>query len=624
MSEDFEWSQINIETAERNPRFYLALITADGVQRLHLVSAAKTYLNSSPADEWLFVFGPRAQTRGLSPFQRVPAGHLLELCDILDRLDGVELKPSVRLALLTLAHYDNQGFLDLVARIGNPIVLKLIADWHHEDPALSRHLARSAHPFVATRGVHSHLAYLRMLESYAGSAVRDLDPFGETPIDVQPAIRHRREIEQEIHDLLRSVFEKLGGAGMRSEILGEALARSLFARPTEKGIIDWQTLQVIARIAAQSIAADPAAAEVGILKGLQADPARGIAGAELVAAELGTHPALAREWRRHLLAHLDKRLQVPPREAFEAPQSSETDPLVPNDLTGESVYIDCAARALGSLASDASFDLGEWFKKQFRALGLLGERRDCAYSQWSQATSSRAAFLMLVGVRLVQVFPAFGGQLCEILRGELAERMEEWEWHKRVGYQASLANAIEREAVRQLGRLLPDSHLAAAVDRVRSVWAALLLAGRRENLQRLLETALRHNLEPDLLVLDQATLIEVIWSFAELGMWDELTRTVKRYRQAISTSNSGWSRTADGGSVHVLEALQVVQTDKPKGIALLRGLCEGFERTQARDAASIGAYLMVLRLLRIHVPEDCEIERKLTNADSFYGLLVRA
>ena len=231
VSEDFEWSQINIETAERNPRFYLALITADGVQRLHLVSAAKTYLNSSPADEWLFVFGPRAQTRGLSPFQRVPAGHLLELCDILDRLDGVELKPSVRLALLTLAHYDNQGFLDLVARIGNPIVLKLIADWHHEDPALSRHLARSAHPFVATRGVHSHLAYLRMLESYAGSAVRDLDPFGETPIDVQPAIRHRREIEQEIHDLLRSVFEKLGGAGMRSEILGEALATNSGSQP---------------------------------------------------------------------------------------------------------------------------------------------------------------------------------------------------------------------------------------------------------------------------------------------------------------------------------------------------------------------------------------------------------
>ena len=347
VSDSFRWSQIDFENAERNPRFYLALITADGVQRPHLVSAAKTYLNSSPVDDWLFVFGPRAQTGGLSPIQRVPAEHLLELCDILDRLEGVELKPAVRLALLTLAHYDNQEFLDLVAGIENPIVLKLIADWHHENPALSRHLACSAHPFVATRGVHNHLAYLRTLESYAGSAVRDLDLFGQTAIDVRPAIRHRREIEQEIHDSLSSLFEKLGGAGKRSQILGEALARSLLARPTEKRIVDWQTLQVVARVAAQSVAADPAAAEVGILKGLQADPVRGIAGTELVAAELGDHPALAREWRRHLLAHLEKRLQVPPRDAFEAAQSSETDPLVPNALIGEGVYIDCAGRALG-------------------------------------------------------------------------------------------------------------------------------------------------------------------------------------------------------------------------------------------------------------------------------------
>ena len=155
VSEDFEWSQLDIEAAERNAKFHLALITADGVQRPRLVSAAKSYLNSLPPDDWLFVFGPRTQTGGLSSIQQVPPEHLLELCDTLDRLEGVELKPAVRLAVLTLAHYHNQGLLDVVARIENPTVLKLItspvAEW--PSPIASR-ISRSVGP----RSCHSSSA----------------------------------------------------------------------------------------------------------------------------------------------------------------------------------------------------------------------------------------------------------------------------------------------------------------------------------------------------------------------------------------------------------------------------------------------------------------------------------
>jgi len=160
-----------------------------------------------------------------------------------------------------------------------------------------------------------------------------------------------------------------------------------------------------------------------------------------------------------------------------------------------------------------------------------------------------------------------------------------------------------------------------AVARVRSVWAALLLAARNDNLRSVLEIALRHNLEPDLLVLDQATLTEVMWLLAELGMWNELGHALARYRQATGTSGSGWSRTGEQRFADVLEVLQIVQMDKPKGIALLRGLCEQFEMTRSRDAVSIGAYLMVLRLLCFQVADDPLLQDKVANIESFYSLV---
>lgn len=616
VSTGFEWADIaTLQSADRNPEFWLAIVTANGTHREQLVSAATKYLNTVPTDAWLFFLGRQRAAGGLATILRAPTSHLLEVWDILDRLESVELKLLVHLALLTLSNHNCKGFLDLTERIEDLAVLKLIADSQRGVPEFGRHLARSERPLIAALGVHHHLAYLKMIERLADEPLRKFAAFERPADDLESLIEHRRVIKQEVRDSLSDLFEDIGGGPKRGTILAEVLVNSFHPRSSQRGIVDRQAQEIAARTIARWLRAGTTI-ESQIIEGIDIDPVRGMVVAEAIAAELEDLPTLSKAWRIRLMAHVEKRLLSPPREAFEGTSSSETDPLAPNPLVGEQCYIDYTARALGALNSEV--DLVAWFEKKFESLGVLGEGRDRPDSQWWRATSPRLGLLMLIGSRTTQLFPVLGGQIGKILGAEFATRLKEWEWHKRVGYQLSAANGLECEAIQELVRSLPTSELAHLSPLVCSTWMSLLLARHSHNSDGTVENLFRNNFDVDLIVLDQRMLTEVIWLLADLSMWDELERALARYAQARDSDKAGWSRDR---MIEIIEALRVIQTDKYRGTALLRSLTDGLPSLTLQELSSADQSLMALRLYCLHALTDASRQRQLAIAEHTLTLL---
>lgn len=613
---DVSWIRI-CELADGNQELALAIKNVPQDVRDHLVGAALGHLGSRPANEWSNYFGPSRSPGGLSAL-RENSDSFLSIWAALARLEGVELKADVSLALFTLWHHSRNKFYSAVVGIHQPVPIGLIAAQYGTELEFGMRLAASDIPIVAAIGVRTSINHLRsrVMEAEVGIFEEDLFKIRS---DLASMVERRRAILNEIHDSLRALLGALGGGPLRGQILGETIASAL--RETDAYLVSYACLT--AGVAAGAVAESKNAGDdefiSAVVRGLRADPTHGMAGAEYIARSM-LNQEVACRWRWLLLCHLAARCTLPPRETFEGQQDSQTDPLAPCAYATERAFIKSTAAALGQLSHECSFDVEEWFRAQFADLEVLGDRRDRPYGQWLQASSPRAAFLILIGVHLIQVCPRVRTILGRLLAEELTKRVDEWEWYKRVGYDASVLNLLELDAVRLCGETLQPAELLPAIQKARSVWTILQLSIRGTSADDLVRAALETHFDSDLFILDQSILLDIMWHLAERGRFQELKTAIARYHSTLNVPGLGWGRSFDV-HVDIFEAVSTLQDEPTEGMRLLNNLRDRLEHRHDQSPQGLRTYIMVLRLCYLCSPNE-GVFSDLKNIESAYDLVV--
>jgi hypothetical protein len=131
------------------------------------------------------------------------------------------------------------------------------------------------------------------------------------------------------------------------------------------------------------------------------------------------------------------------------------------------------------------------------------------------------------------------------------------------------------------------------------------------------------DLEANLRLLDQPTLIRLMWQFVCRGWWEELGLAVDRYRQqeafgpAKSLPNS-----PEVMAVRCFEALKTVRfTNASSGHNALIRLCEEIERYDQREPRVLGIYLIAARLRQCGEPLNKRLEQTTDNVSRYLNLL---